>query len=142
MWYISGTAWCERAGVPRPRYHIAYADSEDGLNWTTGGRVAVAHAHPDEVAISRPCVVRDADMYRMWYSYRGDTFGYRIGFATSLDGTAWQRHDAEAGLTVSAEGWDSEAVAYPTVFDHNGSRYMLYCGNEYSKTGFGLAIQK
>jgi hypothetical protein len=76
----------------------------------------------------------------MWYSYRSDAVGYRIGYAVSPDGLAWTRLDHLAGLAHSATGWDSEATAYPTVFDHSGSRYMLYCGNGYSAAGFGIAV--
>jgi hypothetical protein len=45
-----------------------------------------------------------------------------------------------AGIGLSTEGWDSEMIEYPFVFDHNGDRYMLYNGNGYGKTGFGLAV--
>jgi hypothetical protein len=31
-------------------------------------------------------------------------------------------------------------IEYPFVFDHADQRYMLYNGNGYGKTGFGLAI--
>jgi len=31
-------------------------------------------------------------------------------------------------------------VEYPFVFEHNGLRYMLYNGNSYGKTGFGIAV--
>ena len=31
-------------------------------------------------------------------------------------------------------------IEYPHVFDHNGKRHMLYNGNNYGKTGFGLAV--
>ena len=31
-------------------------------------------------------------------------------------------------------------VCYPYVFDHAGNRYMLYNGNGYGRTGFGMAI--
>jgi uncharacterized protein with PIN domain len=31
-------------------------------------------------------------------------------------------------------------ICYPFVFDHKGSRYMLYNGNDFGKTGFGIAI--
>jgi hypothetical protein len=85
-------------------------------------------------------VVRDPDMYRMWYCYRGDR--YRIGYAESPDGLVWQRKDEQAGIDVSSEGWDSEMLAYPHVFDHEGQRYMLYNGNDYGKTGIGLAVLK
>jgi hypothetical protein len=44
-----------------------------------------------------------------------------------------------SGLAVSQSGWDSESVAYPFVFDHAGRRYMLYNGNGYGLTGFGIA---
>ena len=74
----------------------------------------------------------------MWYSHRGET--YRIGYAESEDGLAWQRKDEEAGPDVSGAGWDSEMVEYPFVFDHEGERYMLYNGNGYGKTGVGLAV--
>jgi hypothetical protein len=73
----------------------------------------------------------------MWYSCRGKS--YRIGYAESEDGRQWQRLDALAGIDVSPSGWDSEMIEYPFVFDHNGQRYMLYNGNGYGKTGFGLA---
>ena len=43
-------------------------------------------------------------------------------------------------LDVSPSGWDSEMVCYPHVFDHKGKRYMLYNGNGYGRTGFGLAV--
>jgi len=31
-------------------------------------------------------------------------------------------------------------ICYPYVFKHKGRFYMLYCGNGYGKTGFGLAV--
>jgi len=31
-------------------------------------------------------------------------------------------------------------VEYPFVFDHKGGRYMLYNGNGYGRTGFGIAV--
>jgi hypothetical protein len=48
--------------------------------------------------------------------------------------------DAEAGIDVSSEGWDSEMVAYPWVGDIGGARRMLYNGNGYGRTGIGQAI--
>jgi predicted GH43/DUF377 family glycosyl hydrolase len=74
----------------------------------------------------------------MWYSYRGSR--NRIGYADSEDGISWERKDGEAGIDVSASGWDSEMIEYPFVFDHDGERYMLYNGNGYGKTGIGLAV--
>jgi hypothetical protein len=74
----------------------------------------------------------------MWYCYRGTT--YRIGYAESRDGRSWERRDALAGLGVSESGWDDQSVAYPSVFEHDGALYMLYNGNGYGRTGFGIAV--
>ncbi len=137
MWYLSCTGWEGVEGKPRHSYHIRYAESDDGVAWVRSGRVCIDYRPADEYAISRPSVLKDGDLYRMWYSYRGES--YRIGYADSHDGVTWTRKDEEAGIDVSPEGWDSEMIEYPCVFDHEGRRYMLYNGNGYGATGIGLA---
>ena len=114
MWYVSGSAWSVENDRPKHHYRIQYAESRDGLRWTRDGTVCIDHSYPGEHAISRPCVVRDAGMYHMWYAHRGAS--YRIGHAESRDGIAWVRKDLEVGIDVSPSGWDSEMVAYPWVF--------------------------
>ena len=44
------------------------------------------------------------------------------------------------GIDVSPTGWDSDMIEYPCVFEHKGRRYMLYAGNKFGATGFGLAV--
>ena len=78
----------------------------------------------------------DGDLYRMWFCARGKA--YRIYCAESADGISWDRR-AEPDIGVSDSGWDSEMVEYPFVFDHKSDRYMLYAGNDFGRTGFGLA---
>jgi hypothetical protein len=138
MWYTACSRWEPAAGAPRHWYHIRYAESDDAVTWRRDGRVAIDFADAGEYAISRPSVIRDADRWRMWYSCRGER--YRIGYAESADGRTWRRLDADAGIDVSATGWDSEMIEYPHVFDHEGRRYMAYNGNGYGATGFGLAV--
>ena len=136
MWYVSGTGWKLENEQPRHRYHIKYAESRDGITWQREGLICIDYQSADEYAISRPCVIRDGSLYRMWFASRGDI--YRIGYAESADGMSWTRK--ESGIDVSASGWDSEMVAYPYVFEHEGRYYMLYNGNGYGKTGIGLAM--
>jgi hypothetical protein len=138
MWYASGTGWELTEEGPRHHYHIRYAESRDGISWERSGHVSIDYLDGDEYAISRPCVVKAGEGYRMWYSYRGDA--YRIGYAESVDGLEWERKDASAGIDVSADGWDSEMIEYPCVFDHGGDSVMLYNGNGYGSTGIGLAV--
>jgi predicted GH43/DUF377 family glycosyl hydrolase len=140
MWYVSGFKWTEtpQEGM-HSYYHIKYAESADGLNWRREGLVCIDFATPEERNIARPCVVNDGDIYRMWYSYDAG-HGYRIGYAESDDGLGWTRHDDLAGIPAGGAAWESDAQAYPWVFDHDGTRYMLYNGNGFGRTGFGIAV--
>jgi hypothetical protein len=138
MWYGSTSSW--DAGNGEMVHLINFATSSDGLSWTRHG-LAVPYEIGVAQAFSRPTVVRKADIgFDMWFSYRSGTGqSYRIGYASSRDGRNWQLDLGNAGIDVSTEGWDSEMVEYPYVFDHAGERYMLYNGNGYGRSGFGLA---
>ncbi len=137
MWYVSGSRWEMEQGRPKHYYHVRYASSRDGISWDAPGTVCIPYADQTEHAISRPCVVKDGGVYRMWYAHRGAR--YRIGYAESGDGLSWERRDGDAGIDVSQAGWDSEMQAYPCVFDFHGQCYMLYNGNGFGETGIGLA---
>lgn len=139
MWYVSGTSWTLEDGQPRHHYHIKYAESVDGIHWRREGRVAIDYATPEEYAIARPCVLKQGGLYRMWFSARGAA--YRLGYAESHDGLTWLRKDDEGGLAPSEDGWDSEMIAYPVVFEHHGRLHMLYNGNGYGRSGVGHAVQ-
>jgi hypothetical protein len=140
MWYVSGIRWDEegKGGAPRSWYHVQYAESEDGRTWRSDGHVAIGLT-PGERNLARPWVVRDGHGYRMWYGRSGDD-GYRMGYAESGDGLAWTRRDDRAGIEPSKDGWDDEAVTYPWVGDADGTPCMLYNGNGFGRTGFGLAV--
>jgi hypothetical protein len=138
MWYVSGTGWKPGAQKAQHCYHIQYAESEDGVRWRSEGRVSITYAAPGEHSFARPCVVRRGGGYRMWYSVRGDR--YRIGYAESADGLTWERRDHEAGIEAAPSGWDSGMICYPCVFARSGQELMLYNGNDYGRTGIGLAV--
>jgi hypothetical protein len=138
LWYASGTGWGSGDDRPHHFYNVKYAESDDGVSWRRSGVTCIDFAHASEYAIARPCVVNDGAVYRMWYSYRGDA--YRIGYAESRNGIEWERKDAEVGIDVSEDGWDSQMIEYPCVFDYGGARYMLYNGNGYGESGIGLAV--
>ena len=136
MWYGSNLRWGKEQ---KDMAHvIKYAVSFDALHWERGGIIALNFKNAGEYAMSRPCVIKEDGLYKMWYSYRGES--YRIGYAESEDAVNWERKDEDVGIDVSESGWDSQMVEYPFVFDHKGERYMFYNGNEYGKTGIGLAV--
>ena len=43
-------------------------------------------------------------------------------------------------MTLSADGWDAKAQAYPAVVKHDGRWFMFYNGNAFGRDGIGLAI--
>ncbi len=141
MWYMSGVSWLEgeKGQPPWATYNLRVAESKDGFHWTPRG-IAVDFSHPKEIALASPSVLHNGSLYEMWFCHRRTDVGYRIGYATSQDGLRWSRDDAAVeGLDPSPNSWDSEMCAYPHVFDHKGERYMLYCGNGFSREGVGLA---
>ena len=137
MWYVSGTGWVH---PDLPTYNIKYAESVDGVSWMRGGHVCIAASAEDETSLARPCVVRDGELYRMWYSLKKGGRSYRIGYAESIDGLVWTRLDDLAGIDVSDSGWDSEMIEYAFVFRQRDRLYMLYNGNNYGADGAGLAV--
>jgi hypothetical protein len=141
MWYLSCIEWDTSVEPIRHSYNIKYAESADAINWIRTGITAIDFKDDYEYAISTPRVIIEQGKYKMWYSYRASEKNttYRIGYAESDDGINFTRLDELAGIDVSQEGWDSEMICYPYIFDHNNYRYMLYNGNSYGKTGFGLA---
>lgn len=139
MWYGSTTLW--NAGNNEMLHIINYASSSDGNNWNREG-LAVPYELGKAQAFSRPTIVGNLEAgFEMWFSFRsGSGEKYRIGYALSQDGKKWELALDDVGIDVSLDGWDSDMIEYPFVFDHKNQRYMLYNGNGYGKTGFGLAV--
>jgi predicted GH43/DUF377 family glycosyl hydrolase len=139
MWYAGGSAWTDVGGKQLPVYNLRYLESADGIHWPDEGRICIDFANADEHAFGRPWVIQDDSLYRMFYSVRTRSQGYRIGYAESIDGIEWVRKDDEVGIDVSPEGWDSESIAYASVFRHQGVTTLFYNGNQLGRTGFGYA---
>ena len=140
MWYVAGSGWEEVAGQTKPVYEIRYLESEDGIHWPRRGHACIALEKENEHGFGRPYVIRHEGKYRMFYSVRRrDVASYRLGYAESDDGLHWERKDEEMGLDVSEDGWDSEMICYSAVIQLNGRWYMFYNGNDFGRTGFGVA---
>jgi hypothetical protein len=139
IWYGSCVEW-DGDKVSDYEFSLKYAESNDGLNWTRTGDVVLGCDFPSEDAIARPHVIWENGLFKMWYSRKKGLY-YRMGYAESINGQEWVRMDDRVGIDVAPDSdWDSEMIEYPFVFDHKGQRYMLYNGNGYGRTGFGLAI--
>lgn len=138
MWYLSCVGWKIQNGEAIHQYHIKEAKSLDGINWDRCGKIAIDFRDDGEYAISRPSVIFDGHKWRMWYAYRG--LHYKIGYAESLNGSDWTRLDDQIDADDFTTEWSNEMQEYPHVFIHRGQSYMLYNGNSFGKSGFGIAI--
>lgn len=136
MWYGSNLRW---GTDQRDMDHvIKHATSRDGIHWERSGQVVLPLRDAAEYALARPSVLPSAHGFDMWFTHRGAA--YRIGRARSRDGLSWERGEDELAFDRPAEPWESGMTTYPCVFDCDGSRYLLYNGNDYGRTGFGLAV--
>lgn len=141
MYYLSCDSWTKIKGKITHKYNIKIATSKDGIDWERKGQIAIDYQNPYEYAFSTPRVIKEDGIYKMWYSYRASKNYqyYKIGYAESFNGFDWLRKDNLQTLQSSPIGWDSEMVCYPFIFEIGNTKYMLYNGNGYGKTGIGLA---
>lgn len=145
-WYLSCKKWINIDDAYEPIYDLKIAHSTNAIDWYPENNVAIP-LKPKEGGVSRPTVLFDDEVYKMWYSYRGFMNyrsnidkSYRIGYAESHDGIHWDRKDNLCGIDISSSGWDSEMIEYPNVIKINEKLVMFYNGNGFGRSGIGVAV--
>lgn len=143
-WYATGTAWLLINGRWEHTYELRFCRSGDLVNWERPNKPIFPNTLPNE-SNTRPTVIFMDGKWHMWFCYRGTrdfrdgADSYRIGYAWSPDLLDWKREDDQAGITVSADGWDSAMTAYPCVVKVDDRILMFYAGNGFGRAGFGYA---
>jgi hypothetical protein len=135
MWYIFGTKWIEDTPDKTPErvYKIGHAISDDGIDWKREGRQLISDRLNANESQALPTVIYYKGIFHMYFCYRQSINfrksrinGYRLGYAYSQDLKYWLRDDDNAGIDLSVEGWDSEMMCYPHLFEYNDNIYLLY----------------
>jgi hypothetical protein len=140
-WYATGSEWTMIEGKPFPNYHIRMVESADGINFKKSGSVCLL-PEKSEYRIGRPRVYPTSSGYEMFFTFGTVEGDYLPGYATSLDGVSWQRKDDKVGIRLSADGWDSKTLCYPSLLNWRDRTYMFYNGNDMGRSGFGYAELK
>jgi predicted GH43/DUF377 family glycosyl hydrolase len=125
MWYTGNDSPVDVDFAPQ----IGYASSLDGMQWHRRS-APIMSGRPgmwDSDGVASPSVILDGDTLRMWYvaivSGRPST---GIGYATSVDGSTWTRHESPVLESGPAGTWDGSFLLSPRVIKQNGSYRMWY----------------
>jgi hypothetical protein len=124
MWYT---------GQTKDRSWIGYARSADGLTWRRASDKAVLSADEswENVAVMCPHVIYDQEqqLYKMWYSGGEQYEPDAIGYATSRDGLAWQKHRSNPVFATDGKNeWERHKVTACQVIREGDWYVMFYIG--------------
>lgn len=141
MLYIGGdTFFSGPTGKRLPIYSVRYIKSPDGLNWPdSGGELISPNLTAGEIGFGRPVLLSGVDVPNRIIVSSRTIQGYRL-----IEGE-WpvQKNGNMAWTDVilpSNEGWDSEMICFGAPIKIGSYNLMLYNGNGFGKTGFGIAV--
>jgi predicted GH43/DUF377 family glycosyl hydrolase len=126
---------------------IGYATSVDGITWvnqrgngTRGCVLDVRAGQFDSTFVWQPCVLKDGDVFRMWYTAIDASGHYKIGYAISSDGVNWTYPNGTTPvLTVTPAKFDSARVYMAWVIKDGATFRMWYSGHNGSILQLGYA---
>jgi predicted GH43/DUF377 family glycosyl hydrolase len=110
-------------------YEIGHATSSDGVVWEIDPANPVltrgAAGEWDSETVTTPAVIHDASEFRMWYG--GGVDGqWRVGYATSADGSTWTKLDGNPIMDVGPEGSFDDLGLWPGTVIFDGALYRMW----------------
>lgn len=139
MLYIAGETFFTGAGGKRlPVYSLYRTYSKDGIDWQAGEELLAPDLTAGEIGFGRPCLWHDElGESTLILSVRHET-GYTLMASANPTGPRagmlWQEV-----LPRSENGWDSDMVCFGAPCAIGPWEYLFYNGNQFGRTGFGLA---
>jgi predicted GH43/DUF377 family glycosyl hydrolase len=117
---------------------MGHATSPDGISWTRDPHNPVlsctnsAGWDYDRAGFAQ--VIYDGTTYHMWYS-GGETYAWRIGYATSEDGSAWTKSKHNPVLSFGSAGSWEESMVASCVVMKSGEKYLMWYSGGSTVTG-------
>jgi hypothetical protein len=138
MWY-TGTRNVTVGMTTVTEWRIGYATSTNGTSWNrqnNGDAVLTPTAGGwDDIDVYWCHVIRDAGVWKMWYTGYGGTLGEAIGYAESADGISWTKMGPTVGsftpgpvLEATGTGFETASVITPCVIKDGSTYRMWYAG--------------
>lgn len=138
--YSAGSGWVEVGGKNRPTYDVFYQTSSKLNEFNKSGNIIVHCNHKEEHGLGRPQLVRLSNCYYVFYTRRMLDMKYSFGYAYSDDLLRWERRDQTINLHHGKKGeFDSEMIYFPAFIQTDYGSYLFYSGNEFGKSGLGVA---
>lgn len=121
--------------------YVAYAESQDGLNWTRPiSNPILSPGDPgswDSYATVAGAIIDEEGIYKMYYVGWANTYSnWHIGLATSVDGINWEKHPVP--VLMGTSGWEYQIVP-SSIIKVDGTYYLYYFGRNLPNYNIGLA---
>ena len=134
MWYTA------HGGV---EFRVGLAISKDGVNFTKYEKNPVLDVTSDNwdcKGVQFAQVIKENDIYKMWYAGYNEKRIQRIGFAISNDGMAWTKEPAPVLDIGQEDRFDQNLLLKPSVIrDGNGYRMVYAALSSNRVMSLGLA---
>ncbi|MFC1808207.1 S8 family serine peptidase [Candidatus Omnitrophota bacterium] len=127
------------------RNAIAYAESNDGINWTSYGEILRGTAGTwTHDGLQHPWVLKVGSEYHMWFTtdywYEFNRHSHEIGHAVSANGINWQITPNHVVLPTGSSGeFDDTVIASTCVLYKDGQFHIWYAGNDGTTLRLGHA---
>lgn len=123
-------------------FRIGYATSTDGISWEKFASNPIlelgAPGSWDSNLNAQHSVLFDGTTFHMWFEGSDGTF--RIGYATSSNGTSWTKHPSNPVMDVGPAGsWDDDEVSQPSVIFDGELYHMWFTGGDGENLAIGYA---
>jgi beta-1,2-mannobiose phosphorylase / 1,2-beta-oligomannan phosphorylase len=143
MWYTGQV----KPGAEDGNSWIGYAQSVNGITWDRFEKPVLSFDQAwEKNAVMCPHVLWDEDerKFRMWYSGGEQYEPDAIGYAESVDGVHWDKHEGNPVFFADiSKSWEQEKVTACQVVKRNGWFLMFYLGFEDVDTSrIGIARSK
>jgi len=138
-WLAQSEGLIEINGRPTPTYGLSYAQSDDGIVWPRQSTPCFAQGADGVFGFGRSAIWRDASGYHAMLSVRRLS-GYRIEYARSADGIAWNAPDPTGYALLPQHTATAESeTMFPSVITADGVTYAFYNGDRFGEAGVRCA---
>ena len=136
MWY---------SGDDSINNRIGYAESTNGIDWTkisgsgTGGSVFDVGGGFDNLHVHCPAVIKENNIYKMWYSGQASAGLAQIGYAVSSNGIDWVRqNNGNSVMAASGSGFEGNNIQYSRVVKDGNLIRQFYTGEAIASFNFRI----